>query len=554
MRRRIGLWAIAGVVLLGWAVKSPAADQSATVPLKPHAAPFDNSLAVQAGETATWSLQPEDTNQFTIKSSDFDGNPGSIWAPGGKSATSHVYKAKPLPTTPEDQLTAAIAGQLVRKPGGGGGGQPEDLSFRGKLKVAVGIAKIIEDGSDPEISDIAYVRLGEQINLRAKPLPSGAGWPVNSPVWNVVSPDGGTANLGHGEVVAFRPSKVGNYVVKAACGRSEKSIVVKTFDIKFVTPASSGDPKRKPVSKGDGQNEFTYSSDIPGILTISLKVSVLPDGIASEIADKVTFDVDPIEHSIMCWDDANQGGKSKALGNNLLATVKFNGLPYSNMSFGSKSAKVKYKNKEIEASLYEVFYPKTANNHPHGIANGEWPNWMFYWMQTVTPLGPPDTINWHYRKGESSEAVFGTADIYLNDEASGGYNPPYGTHGVLGGIDTFAWTVRHESQHYADFCELWNNNKAKWQAAIGINGPDDDKDGDLIPNKVEDVNQNGNYDNGIDLYDWQKALTPFQGRSFSTVNDFEDWNAQRNKDVVGDHSKDWADPGMQHGNLDSPID
>lgn len=41
---------------------------------------------------------------------------------------------------------------------------------------------------------------------------------------------------------------------------------------------------------------------------------------------------------------------------------------------------------------------------------------------------------------------------------------------------------------------------------------------------------------------------------YMIINDFEDWNCKRNKNVKGDHSKDWGDPGMQHKTKDKYDD
>jgi hypothetical protein len=125
---------------------------------------------------------------------------------------------------------------------------------------------------------------------------------------------------------------------------------------------------------------------------------------------------------------------------------------------------------------------------------------------------------------------------------------------TLEGIDNFAWTVIHESQHYKDWVDFWGNNHADWfNNKIGNDGPGDDKDGDRIPNSVEDVNSNGVYDAG-DLYDWEKLNTPTPGRPAAIINDFEDWDCQRHTGATGDHSADWANPGMQHQTIDKYND
>ena len=117
-----------------------------------------------------------------------------------------------------------------------------------------------------------------------------------------------------------------------------------------------------------------------------------------------------------------------------------------------------------------------------------------------------------------------------------------------------AWTVIHESQHYKDWQDFWANNVSNHRSYVGGVELCDDKDGDRIPNGIEDANQNGIYEPSIDLYDWQQYNTPTPHRPSTIINDFEDWNCQRHKNVKGDHSKDWGDPGMQHKTRDKYND
>ncbi|MCI5151011.1 MAG: hypothetical protein D3916_16780 [Candidatus Electrothrix sp. MAN1_4] len=59
------------------------------------------------------------------------------------------------------------------------------------------------------------------------------------------------------------------------------------FKIEMITPA--GDPVNSPDNSGDGQNEFTYSSASPGVLTMNLKANVTPSGVAEKIKDQCLF-------------------------------------------------------------------------------------------------------------------------------------------------------------------------------------------------------------------------------------------------------------------------
>ena len=253
----------------------------------------------------------------------------------------------------------------------------------------------------------------------------------------------------------------------------------------------------------------------------------------------------------MKWANNNPGGKAVADNGFLKATVTFTGLPAQNSDFGKKVAKISYGAHVCDKNDYGVFFPKNEINHPSNSGNASWPNWMYYWLQTVSPLGNPSP---RFVYGNSSGFYPGTQTICLSVGDSVSYSAPYGVNNPLDGIDNFSWTVIHESQHYKDWLDLWGNNVTTWMAHRGGNNPQDDKDGDRIQNRIEDINLNGVYDNATDLYDWQNPNTPTPNRPGGIINDFEDWNCQRHKDAKGDHSKDWGDPGMQHKTKDKYDD
>jgi hypothetical protein len=266
---------------------------------------------------------------------------------------------------------------------------------------------------------------------------------------------------------------------------------------------------------------------------------------------KFSFEVDTIGNSTFAWDGANPGGKATVSGDFITATATYTGLPQNNTDFGLKNARVKFGGNNAGEAKFEVFFPRDATNHPSSSANATWPNWMFYWLQTVTPLGSPAPT---FKFGASSFFTPGTTEITLSSGDIGSYTAPYATNNPVQGIDNFAWTVIHESQHYKDWVDLWSNNYSDWlNNRKGNGGPSDDKDGDRIPNNKEDANLNGTYDGG-DLYDWTNYNTPTAGRPSAIINDFEDWDCKRNTNAKGDHAKDWANPGMQHKTLDKYDD
>jgi hypothetical protein len=74
--------------------------------------------------------------------------------------------------------------------------------------------------------------------------------------------------------------------------------------VEMITPA--GDPTKTPTDSGDGQNEFTYSTASPGVLTMNLKAKVTPSGIANQIKDQCLFSVDAVTGSTLAWDAAQE--------------------------------------------------------------------------------------------------------------------------------------------------------------------------------------------------------------------------------------------------------
>jgi len=317
-------------------------------------------------------------------------------------------------------------------------------------------------------------------------------------------------------------------------------------------------------------NEFTYTAAATGALTISVRVRIQPDTaqIRSVCENNIRIRITAIDDSHttpaggdvrLSWDHAFAGEATAGNGvynaaNQLWeATATFTKLPPDNDDFGAKAVTVHtLRGGTVVCSQdrnCQIFFPKMATNHPGGVANS--PNWFHYWLQTVTPLGTPAPT---FDYGTSSFFTPGTTTITLSDGDAGSYSAPYGTHNPLCGIDNFAWTVIHESQHYKDWLDFWNNNYEDWlNNHRGKPGPNDDKDGDMLPNKTEDVNLNSVYD-AVDLYDWEDYNTPTPGRPAAIVNDFEDYDCQRHKGVTGDHNRDWSHPGMRHATDDKYDD
>jgi hypothetical protein len=115
----------------------------------------------------------------------------------------------------------------------------------------------------------------------------------------------------------------------------------------------------------------------------------------------------------------------------------------------------------------------------------------------------------------------------------------------LCGIDLFTHTAVHESQHFAWFCEWWNNSQPYWVERRGYYGSQDDKDGDGLPNWVEDENLNEQWDNG-EVFDWNGERTSTCPWSDKVVPNDEEWkNYRDHASVTGApyYAKDWSFPG-----------
>jgi hypothetical protein len=345
-------------------------------------------------------------------------------------------------------------------------------------------------------------------------------------------------NLLSGATAADAP-----YSVKI-CGTTFPNVIT-VFKVDLITPA--GNPVLLPVEGGDGSvpvpdgaNEFTFSPVDPfGILTLPLKAKVTPNGIANQVAGQCRMDVSTIIGSTLVWVITNPGGIPTASGDNLLATVKFVGLPKLNTSFGKKKATVYDADGcKLDEKDYEVFFPKTAKNHD-GIGSGVTPNWYYYWAGTAVPGYDHTSLIFFYGgyrfnysgeyQGPSDHPTITLYDDAALDEvvyASGGLSIN------KQGIDACARAVMHERTHW--WIDDARQPGGSWDPAIMA-----DDDGDNIPDKVEQANAS------LGL-NWLKksSFTP----SFLYGNDEEFWCEWTARNIVGDASKDWANPGKQSKN------
>jgi hypothetical protein len=319
-------------------------------------------------------------------------------------------------------------------------------------------------------------------------------------------------------------------------------------DVTMITPA--GDPVDAPVEAGsdpnsipDGANEFTYSSGLPGVLTIKLKARVRGIGNASAAErEKYKFVVTGVGDSAMAWDAANPVGAPTINGDFIEATVRFTNLPTQNSAFGPKIARVLFRGFPAVDQSFEVFYRTLATNHPGNPAGTL--NWFYYWMQTPANLtaGAPTVYN---------NAALSFYNFPFEDKIYIGSNAPTEAPDIWGnpkGIDGFAWYTAHEAKHRSQMAELWPNG---YQQTL-----DQDTDGVIPANRTgDDIPDSAEptYMPGRPYYPTKYATYPDTlGYGQNPLPDREDINIRSKVDPTAvdilwtngnANSSDWSNPG-----------
>jgi hypothetical protein len=218
------------------------------------------------------------------------------------------------------------------------------------------------------------------------------------------------------------------------------------------------------------------------------------------------------------WDDVE-----REYGIAASTTFSRDSLPTDNADFGLKTARWQLfdpdaPSREIfdlyTGSPLRVYYWRDATNHPGGTT----PNWYYYWSQTVADSG---THEYEAGSGYGSYTA-GDNHFHLKDGATG-----TNSHTGHTGIDCFA-----------EKCLYFAAKQTHWQDWHGQT----DTDGDGVPNSVEDVNSNQQYDAG-DPSNWNDADTDDDGQ-----NDEEELclAAEDTWEVGSATEEDWARPGHQY--------
>jgi hypothetical protein len=326
----------------------------------------------------------------------------------------------------------------------------------------------------------------------------------------------------------------------------------------FITPF--GDPSiYEQMNDGsddqDGQNQYNYNFDTPGVLELNLKVKIEPASYASNIVEQCLFTVDDIGCSVKQWAAANPGGKPTVVNDCLIATVIFTGLPEHNDDFGWKTATLKYNGQNIAETKYGVFFPNLDANHPDCDTCSDCPNWFYYWREggvcgipktncvydATLPYGGY-TLPW---QDSIIRLCYGAVE-HAEPETHVSIIPDYGSITVKrGGIGIYrvARVIQHEQRHlviYALFKHLRNLNNG-WDAAgnpIQMLNFADDWDDDTMPNDVE-----------VDFMG--VATSPNDPDTYGTGRNFGDLEIrcmllEDSLTIPVYREKDWAYPGCQH--------
>ena len=321
----------------------------------------------------------------------------------------------------------------------------------------------------------------------------------------------------------------------------------------FTNP--SGNPRTAPQDAGIGQNQFTYSTNNVGVLTIDFMVKMDPPGTAAKIAPHCQFVVEKIGNNPGTW-VTGKNGVPTASGDYLCATVTFTNLPAINNDFGWKTVKILYDGQELASQQYGVFFPRDVSNHkqPCNTCVG-CPNWYYYWRQGQV-CGIPATcvydVNYkdfgytHVRKDIDDGLI---PFIRLGADAPNENIGPYTFHsdgqlygsittmGTGKGIQCTAEVILHEQDHIDIYYLFWGQP---------------DGDGDRIPDAHEATFRGVATDpNNPDTFN---VDVEFPGLGYNTNGDQDIRCQLRELDmtITLHPERDWANPGCQHKNQWGP--
>ena len=254
--------------------------------------------------------------------------------------------------------------------------------------------------------------------------------------------------------------------------QTEKTIVI------------SGPPKKESIEEKEPPSikivtplkdeQFTFAKGDPGKLQIDAEAEVKGDCDAD-----ASWKMEEISGSKQKFDPETASNAVR---------IRFEGLPGNTSQLGKKKITASACGKS-DSVVVELFFPPEASNHP-GAGNGTTPNWFFYWRQTKAGKGYRPAYTPEKIATDGSRAIGQydyTADkVFLTDQIMQKSCAPRAK--ALGGkeskgIDCFAETARHETQHQKERWEWWGTTNP--QVLSFFERHKLDFDGDLVPDDVE---------------------------------------------------------------------
>jgi len=271
--------------------------------------------------------------------------------------------------------------------------------------------------------------------------------------------------------VTWRGSIRTDEPVKSA---SKRSFEVR--DLKTQVAAESHEPPSIEILVPRDGDQFTFEREKGGD-PLMIEAEARVSGNCSEAA---TWDVESIGESQRRFDP--EGASNHVV-------IAFEGLPAANADFGRKRITARACGKSASV-IVEVFFDPQLKSHP-GVGRGETPNWFFYWSQTSAGRGysPSYAAQRTSFTGKDTVGQYDYAEdkVFVTDKimtkscrarvaALGGKESK--------GIDCFAETVRHETQHRRERWKWWGSVNPLALNAFERGATD--QDWDLVPDLVED--------------------------------------------------------------------
>lgn len=320
-----------------------------------------------------------------------------------------------------------------------------------------------------------------------------------------------------------------------------KTVTMNFIHVVITNPITElGGTMTTPANANGVGDEFQFDTSNPGVLTIPVKATVTPD--TADVRNHLFMAVsaDAIGDS-----SPSESGWTYS-GGTWTDTLTYTGLPENNNDFGNKSLTVYALPGDSATVPYQVFYDKTATNHPGGdqtppnIVSNRSPNWFYYWLQVIGSSADvyynsnlpanmrgevPAMYNW------SDPLNYSKTEVWIGDAAAETKTRQLNTANTpeaVTGIDTFANVLDHEERHVYQIqvadALLPGANAAGWSW-------------NTVPNNHATFDANNN-----DLPDSMEAglVGPVSGmveedaRSAEDVPENTYWQ------------DDWGSPGKQH--------